>query len=78
VLSWSEARAHAHSSARSAYVNIAGVEQPAPAPRFSRSTPGVRRPPPERGQGGAEALKDWGFGETEITRLRSLGLNYSA
>ncbi|HUQ74262.1 MAG TPA: CaiB/BaiF CoA-transferase family protein [Burkholderiales bacterium] len=78
VLSWSEARTHQHSAARSAYVNVAGVKQPAPAPRFSRSAPGVRRPPPERGQGGAQALQEWGFSDTEIARLRALGLNYSA
>jgi len=34
VLSWSEARAHPHATARSAYLNVANVEQPAPASRF--------------------------------------------
>jgi alpha-methylacyl-CoA racemase len=74
VLSWSEARAHEHSTARSAYVEVANVPQPAPAPRFSRTAPGVRRPPPERGQGGAEALADWGFDAAGVKRLESLGL----
>src|SRR2546430_418169 len=36
VLSWSEARQHPHSAARAAYQTVANVEQPAPAPRFSR------------------------------------------
>jgi alpha-methylacyl-CoA racemase len=55
-------------------MNVAGVEQPAPAPRFS-STPGaVRRAPPERGQGGREALAEWGFASAEVKRLISLGL----
>jgi alpha-methylacyl-CoA racemase len=74
VLSWSEARSHPHSLARGAYVNILDVEQPAPAPRFSRSAPGVQRPPPQRGQGGAAALADWGFDGAAVKRLQSLGL----
>ena len=75
VLSWSEAREHPHSRARSAYVNVANVEQPAPAPRFSRTAAEVGRPPPERGQGGAEALREWGFSEQDLERLRGLGLS---
>jgi alpha-methylacyl-CoA racemase len=78
VLSWSEARAHPHSTARSAYMNVANVDQPAPAPRFSRTSTSVPQPPPERGQGGEGALRDWGFTTTEQERLRQLGLNFSA
>jgi len=74
VLSWSEARAHEHQKSRQSYVDIAGVEQPAPAPRFSRTAPGVRRAPPERGQGGAAALAEWGFDAAGVKRLESLGL----
>src|SRR5688572_17581599 len=74
VLSWSEARGDAHNVARKAYVEVAGVEQPAPAPRFSRTPGGVRRPPPERGEGGRAALADWGFDAKAIDGLRSLGL----
>jgi alpha-methylacyl-CoA racemase len=74
VLSWSEARRDAHNVARKAYVEVAGVEQPAPAPRFSRTPAGVRRSPPERGEGGRAALADWGFDAKAIDRLRSLGL----
>jgi alpha-methylacyl-CoA racemase len=76
VLSFSEARAHAHTRARSAFVSVAEVEQPAPAPRFSRTPGSVRRPPPERGEGGLRALADWGFSDREVERLRSLGLGY--
>jgi hypothetical protein len=45
----------------SAYISVKRVEQPAPAPRFSRTAPEVLRGPPERGEGGAQALADWGF-----------------
>jgi alpha-methylacyl-CoA racemase len=76
VLSFSEARADAHHRGRQSFVSVAGVEQPAPAPRFSRTPPQVRRPPPERGEGGRAALSDWGFVETEINQLESRGLGF--
>jgi alpha-methylacyl-CoA racemase len=76
VLSWTEARNHAHNKARGSFLKIGDVEQPAPAPRFSRTPGAVRRPPPERGAGGGEALADWGFAATEINRLRSLGIGF--
>jgi alpha-methylacyl-CoA racemase len=76
VLSFSEARRHPHGVARGSFVSLAGVEQPAPAPRFSRTPAAARRAPPERGEGGRAALHDWGFRAEEIERLRSLGLSY--
>lgn len=76
VLTFSEARAHPHNVARGAFVEIAGVPQPAPAPRFSRTPGGVARKPPERGEGGREALADWGYSGSEIQELESLGLGF--
>jgi len=76
VLSWSEARTHEHSRARTAYAELAKVPQPAPAPRFSRTAPTLRRAPPERGEGGREALREWGFGEGEVAKLRTLGIGF--
>ena len=77
VLSFSEARTHPHNVARGGYVTVGGVEQPGPAPRFSRTPGGVRRAPPERGALGREALADWGFTPAEIDRLGSLGLGFA-
>jgi alpha-methylacyl-CoA racemase len=74
VLSWSEARRDPHAVFRNSFVSLAGVEQPATAPRFSRTPGAVRRAPPERGEGGAQALLDWGFHESEINSLESRGL----
>jgi alpha-methylacyl-CoA racemase len=74
VLSWSEARRDPHNAFRKNFVEVSGVEQPAPAPRFSRTPGEVRRPPPERGEGGAQALQEWGFSKTELNALRSRGL----
>ena len=76
VLSFSEARSHAHNVARNSFVTVGKVAQPAPAPRFSRTAAAVRRPPPERGEGGKQALLEWGFSSVEIERFKSLGLKF--
>ncbi len=76
VLSFSEAKRHPHNVARKSYVEVAKVEQPAPAPRFSRTPAGVRRAPPERGEGGREALGEWGFDVAAIDKLKALGLGF--
>jgi alpha-methylacyl-CoA racemase len=76
VLSFSEARRHPHNLSRKAFIELAGVEQPAPAPRFSRTPGAARGAPPERGEGGAAALADLGFSAAEVERLRSRGLGH--
>ena len=64
VLSAVEAPDHPHNRARGTFTEVAGVVQPAPSPRFL-STPGaIRRPPPNPGQHGDEALADWGVSPT--------------
>ncbi|GAA4322627.1 CaiB/BaiF CoA-transferase family protein [Pigmentiphaga soli] len=45
VLSLDEAFAHPHLQARATFVDVDGVPQPAPAPRFSRSVPATPTPP---------------------------------
>jgi alpha-methylacyl-CoA racemase len=74
VLSFSEARRDPHNVARNAFIDLSDIKQPAPAPRFSRSPGAVRRAPPERGEGGAQALLEWGFTSKEIESLESRGL----
>jgi alpha-methylacyl-CoA racemase len=76
VLNWSEARADPHNAFRKTFVRVGDVEQPAPAPRFTRTPGAVRRPPPERGAGGAAALAEWGFDAAAISELRRLGANF--
>jgi alpha-methylacyl-CoA racemase len=76
VLSFSEARRHPHAVARKAFSTLSNVEQPSPAPRYSRTPGAARRGPPERGEGGGEALLDWGFRGHDLDRLRSLGIRY--
>ncbi len=70
VLAMSEAPAHPHNAARETFVEIAGMTQPAPAPRFSRTKPEIARPPAHAGQHSLEVLAGWGFSEAEIRALR--------
>ncbi|HUK03604.1 MAG TPA: CaiB/BaiF CoA-transferase family protein [Burkholderiales bacterium] len=74
VLTFSEARAHPHNAARRTFTQAGKVEQPAPAPRFSRTPGEIRRAPPERGEGGAQALADWGFSDKDVAALKARGL----
>jgi alpha-methylacyl-CoA racemase len=74
VLTFSEARRHPHARARDAFVDVGGIEQPAPAPRFDRTPGTATEPPPERGARGRAALADWGFDTDQIEALRKLGL----
>jgi len=73
VLSMVEAPAHPHNQARSTFIEVSGVTQPAPAPRFSRSKATVQRPPAKRGEHTDEALRDWGFAEADLAALRRAG-----
>jgi alpha-methylacyl-CoA racemase len=77
VLSMAEAPEHPHAKARGGYVTVAGVRQPAPAPRFSRTPGEVRGAPPERGVGGRAALVDWGFSSDEIDALTAMGVGFA-
>lgn len=71
VLSLDEAPAHPHAVARSAFVEVGGVLQPAPAPRFSKTRAGTPTPPPVRGADTEAVLMDWGFSTAEIAALRA-------
>ncbi|MFJ4652784.1 CaiB/BaiF CoA transferase family protein [Nocardia sp. NPDC088792] len=46
IRTWTDAATDAHLLARGSLVEVGGVLQPAPAPRFSRSTPPVPEPAP--------------------------------
>lgn len=61
VLSLDEAARHPHAQARGAFVDVGGVVQPAPAPRFSRTPAGIPSTPPMRGADTNTVLRDWGI-----------------
>ena len=69
VLNMDEATRHPHAVARDAFVEVAGVVQPAAAPRFSTTPPGAPRPPPRAGADSLGVLRDFGFSEDEIIAL---------
>jgi alpha-methylacyl-CoA racemase len=73
VLTMQEATEHPHNRARQAFVDIAGVRQPAPAPRLSRTPGVVSNPPPLLGEHTHERLAALGLSDEEITRLIALG-----
>ena len=73
VLSLSEAPGHPHLAQRATFTEVAGVTQPAPAPRFSRTPGAIQAPPAHPGQHTDEALEDWGFSATEVAGLRAAG-----
>jgi alpha-methylacyl-CoA racemase len=74
VLSFGEAPAAPQAAARGAFVELAGVTQPAPAPRFSRTPGEVGLPPPVPGEHSREALAAWGFAGDEIAALEQAGV----
>ena len=73
VLTMTEAIDHPHVRARRSIVEFEGVHQPAPAPRFSRTVPELRRSPAKPGEHTDEVLGEWGFSADEIAKLRDAG-----
>ncbi|MFC4109299.1 CaiB/BaiF CoA transferase family protein [Micromonospora zhanjiangensis] len=74
VLDWREAPGHPHLAARRVFVTPDdGVEQPAPAPRFSRTPGAIRRPPPQPGEHTDEVLREAGLADDRIAALRAAG-----
>lgn len=60
VLSMGEAPSHPHNAARGAFTDVAGVTQPAPAPRFSRTPAAIQGPAAAPGADTENVLSDWG------------------
>lgn len=73
VLTIAESRSHPHNVARNTYVEIEGVGQPAPAPRFSRTKAQISRPPAKVGEHTNEILSESGWSDLEIASLRDTG-----
>ena len=74
VLSMLEAPLHPHNVERGTYMELGGVLQPAPAPRFNRTTPSVSHPPHRPGQDTEEVLKQAGYDAESLQQLREKGV----
>lgn len=72
VLAHEEAASHPHNAARANHVEIAGVRQPAPAPRFSKTVPPLPEPPECEASDG-DVLRSLGFDEKRIANLIETG-----
>ncbi|MBW2614023.1 MAG: CoA transferase [Deltaproteobacteria bacterium] len=70
VLSLDEAPEHPHNQARKTFVEMEGVLQPAPAPRFSRTPPEIKTAPPVPGQDTQRVLEDFGLTLDEIKKKK--------
>jgi len=68
VLKMTEAPKHPHNAARQTFVTVDGIEQPAPAPRFSRTQSKIQHAPAERDA--REVLQEWGMSESDLRELK--------
>jgi len=73
VLTMEEAMNHPHNVARETFVEVGGIKQPGPAPRFSRTKPEVRKMASKPGADTETALAEWGFSQAEIEGLKKSG-----
>lgn len=73
VLELDEVQHHHHNAARGTLVEVDGVVQPRPTPRFDATPPAIRRPPPSPGQHTDEVLLERGLDPAAIAALRASG-----
>jgi len=73
VLSLAEAPHHPHNVARATFIDVEGIPQNAPAPRFSRTAAGPVQPPPRAGADTDAVLAEAGYSTREMEHLRSVG-----
>ncbi len=73
VLSLEEAPEHPHNKERKTFIEIEGVIQPAPAPRFSRTRPEIQSRPAVPGEHTETVLADFGFDPDEIEGFKKVG-----
>ncbi len=73
VLNMAEAPEHPHNKARGTFIELEGIVQPAPAPRFSRTVPEVYPAPAYVGEHTEEVLKSIGMQDSDIEDLKASG-----
>ena len=78
VLSILEAPQHPHNKHRATFVEVDGVTQPAPAPRFSRTQAEISHAARSPGADTRDVLADIGFDESKISALEEQGVVQAA
>jgi len=73
VLTMSEAAQHPHNVERETFIELGGVTQPAPAPRFSRTAAAVTQLPAHPGEHTRDVLSDWGLASDRVAALLESG-----
>ena len=73
VLSIPEALEHPHNVERGTFVEVAGIPQPGPAPRFDRTPAAIKGPPAHAGQHTDEILREAGLDDDAIAKLKASG-----
>ena len=71
VLDLKEAQNHPHNLARQTYVDVGGIKQPAPAPRFSRTEPSVRHEARPYGADTDAVLAEVGYSAEQLDEMRA-------
>ena len=74
VLTPEEAPLYPHNKERNTFLNIGGVPQPAPAPRFSATPAASPRPPMHPGENTEDVLNDWGIPSEKVAALIERGI----
>ncbi|MEZ5482630.1 MAG: CaiB/BaiF CoA-transferase family protein [Porticoccaceae bacterium] len=74
VLDINEAVHHPHNQYRKTHVDIDGVINPAPAPRFRHTPSEITKTPSAIGEDSSEVLAAWGYSETAIDDLKAKGV----
>jgi alpha-methylacyl-CoA racemase len=74
VLSMDAAPAHAHNIARQSFVEVDGVVQAAPAPRFSRTPGAIQGAPCAPGRDTTAVMKELGLSQRQIEKLLASGI----
>ena len=74
ILSMNEAANHPHNVARGSFIEIEGVNQPAPAPRFDRTVPSTPESARPAGSDTDSVLSELGFEQQKIDDLRASGV----
>jgi alpha-methylacyl-CoA racemase len=73
VLRMSEAPKHHHNAARGTFIEVDGVMQPGPAPRFERTPSAVKGGGAHAGEHSKAVLADWGVASADIAKLLESG-----